>query len=83
MSRSDDPKELIEKRFNQFIIEKNQYNSRQLEFLVLLKKVFADRKHIELKDMAEPPLSDEHPLDIFEIGELKRIVDCCNRIKMC
>lgn len=83
LSRSDDPKELIEKRFNQFIIEKNQYNSRQLEFLVLLKKVFADRKHIELKDMAEPPLSDEHPLDIFEIGELERIVDCCNRIKMC
>ena len=50
---------------------------------MLLKKIFADRKHVELRDMAEPPLSDEHPLDIFEIGELERIVECCNRIRMC
>jgi len=83
LSRTEDPKELIEKRFTQFIVEKSHYNSRQLEFLMLLKKIFADRKHVELRDMAEPPLSDEHPLDIFEIGELERIVECCNRIRMC
>ena len=83
LSRTEDPKALIEKRFSQFIIEKSQYSSRQIDFLLLLRRVFADRKHIELGDLAEPPLSDEHPLDIFEIGELERIVDCCNRIKMC
>ncbi|WP_227716987.1 DEAD/DEAH box helicase family protein [Methanobacterium paludis] len=83
LSRTEDPKALIEKRFSQFIIEKSQYSSRQIDFLLLLRRMFADRKHIELGDLAEPPLSDEHPLDIFEIGELERIVDCCNRIKMC
>ena len=83
LSRTEDPKELIEKRFTQFIVEKSHYNSKQLEFLMLLKKIFAERKHVELRDMAEPPLSDEHPLEIFEIGELERIVECCNRIRMC
>ncbi|VVB86031.1 Uncharacterised protein [uncultured archaeon] len=59
------------------------YNSKQLEFLEVLKKVFADRKYIELSDMAELPLSAERPLDYFQIGELKSIVTKCNAIKVC
>lgn len=83
LRRDYTPKEVIERKFNEFIIFNNNYSSRQLEFLEVLKKVFADRKHIELSDMAEPPLSLEHPRDYFRITDLKAIVRKCNEIKMC
>jgi len=83
LSREKDPKELIEERFDKYIISDHDYNSRQLEFLLLLKKVFADRKHIEIEDFANSPLADEHPLDYFTFDELKALVDKCNQIKMC
>jgi len=77
-----DPKELIEYEFDQYILAKTEYNSKQLAFLAVLKKVFANRKRMELPDLANPPLSNEHPLDYFPIAELKLIIDKCNRIKM-
>jgi type I restriction enzyme R subunit len=77
-----DPKELIERKFDEYIIKKTEYTSKQLEFLRLLKKVFADRKHIEITDLAVPPLSEEHPLDYFQIDDLKLIIKKCNEIKM-
>lgn len=78
-----DPKTLIEERFDKYIISDNHYTSKQIEFLILLKKIFADRKHIKIEDFAHSPLSDEHPLDYFTIDELKTLVDKCNQIKMC
>jgi type I restriction enzyme, R subunit len=77
-----DPKELIERRFDEYITSNTQYTSKQLEFLRLLKKVFAERKHIEITDLANPPLSNEHPLDYFQIDDLKLIIKKCNEIKM-
>ena len=77
-----DPKELIEYEFDQYILAKTEYNSKQLGFLLVLKKVFAKRKRIELSDLANPPLSNEHPLDFFQIGDLKLIIKKCNKIKM-
>ena len=77
-----DPKELIERRFDEYITNNTEYNSKQLEFLRLLKKVFAERKHIEITDLANPPLSEEHPLDYFQIEDLKSIIKKCNQIKM-
>jgi type I restriction enzyme, R subunit len=77
-----DPKELIERRFDEYITSNTGYNSKQLEFLRLLKKVFAERKHIEIRDLASPPLSEEHPLDYFQIEDLKVIIKKCNKIKM-
>jgi len=77
-----DPKELIEYEFDQYILAKTEYNSKQLGFLLVLKKVFANRKRIELSDLAKPPLSNEHPLDSFQIEDLKLIIDKCNKIKM-
>jgi len=47
-----------------------------------LKKVFADKKQIELKDFAKEPLSNEHPLDKFQMAEIEAIVQKCNKIKM-
>jgi type I restriction enzyme R subunit len=77
-----DPKELIEYEFDRYIVNTTKYNSKQLEFLLVLKKVFANRKRIELSDFAKPPLANEHPLDSFQIEDLKLIVEKCNRIKM-
>ncbi|MEA1925486.1 MAG: DEAD/DEAH box helicase family protein [Candidatus Altiarchaeota archaeon] len=82
LSQEYDPRVLIERRFDEFIIENNVYGSRQLEFLRLLKKVFAERKYIEVRDLGKPPLAEEHPLDYFRIDELKEIVGKCNQIKM-
>ena len=83
LTRKEDPKMQIEHKFNNFIIKNNNYNSKQLEFLHLLKKVFSVRKHIVLSDLAQPPLSEEHPSDYFHMDDLKQIVKKCNAIKMC
>ncbi len=78
-----DPQVLIEREFDKYIIEKNQnYNSEQIKFLQILKKVFARTKHIELKDFTVPPLSNERPLDKFQASELQKIVVECNKIRM-
>ena len=80
LTQEYDPREMIEREFEKYIIESNHYNSKQLEFLELFKKVFSERKHVEIRDLASPPLSNEAPLDSFQITELKAIVDKCNRI---
>lgn len=82
LTQEYDPRVLIERKFDKFIIEKNQYSFRQLEFLRLLKKVFADRKCIEIMDLGKPPFAEEHPRDYFRIDELKEIVGKCKQIKM-
>ncbi len=78
-----DPHVLIEREFDKHILDKNQnYNSEQIKFLQVLKKVFARTKHLELKDFTVPPLANERPLDKFQTSELQRIVVECNKIKM-
>jgi type I restriction enzyme R subunit len=83
LTDGSDPKELIEQRFDAFIIVNSRYNSRQLEFLLLLKKVFSERKRIEIPDLAKSPLAEEHPLDYFTRDQLTMIVEQCNEIKIC
>lgn len=82
LSEKYDPKELIEYEFDRYIIKGSAFNSKQLEFLLVLKKVFANRKRIALADLAKPPLSNEHPLDFFKIEELKLVIEKCHQIKM-
>jgi type I restriction enzyme, R subunit len=78
-----DPRVLIEREFDKYVLDKNQhYTSEQIKFLQLLKKVFAKNKHLELKDFTVPPLSNERPLDKFQTSELQKIVVECNKIKM-
>ncbi len=82
LTQEYDPKELIEREFDKHIIEVNHYNHKQIEFLQLLKKFFADRKHVELKDFAEDPLSELDPSDRFNYEQLKTIKKRCDNIKM-
>ena len=78
-----DPQVMIEREFDKHIIDRNHhYNSEQIKFLQVLKKVFARTKHLELKDFTVPPLSNERPLDKFQTSELQRIVVECNKIRM-
>ena len=57
------------------------FNSKQLEYLIMLKKVFSERKHVELKDLTEEPLGEGKRL--FETVDLINIINTCNTIKMC
>lgn len=83
LTQNNNPIVLIELKFDEFIIKNSNYSSKQLEFLELLKKVFASRKYIELSDLAKEPLSAERPLDYFQMGELKGIIEKCSAIKVC
>jgi len=77
-----DPQEMIKREFDKFIMSRNEhYNSEQLKFLRLLKEVFVRAKHIELRDFAKHPLTEERPLDKFKKEQLVRIVDKCNKLK--
>jgi len=78
-----DPKELIEREFDKHIINVIDYNSKQIEFLLLLKKIFIFRKYIELKDFAQDPFKGENPIELFNgRDELKKIVEKCQKIKI-
>lgn len=82
LSKEGDPRTIIEERFDEFIIRAKEYNSRQLDFLIKLKKVFAERKHIEFQDFGESPVSDWNPLDIFTKTDIEEIVEKCEQIKV-
>lgn len=87
LTREEDPRTLIEKRFDKLIFEEYPlnnhitFNSKQLDYLIMLKKVFAERKHVELKDLTEEPLGEGKFL--FETDDLINIINTCNTIKMC
>ncbi len=77
-----DPQEMIAQEFDKFVMGRNEhYNSEQLKFLRLLKQVFIRAKHIELKDFAKHPLTEERPLDKFQKEELVEIANKCNGLK--
>lgn len=82
LTREYDPQELIRREFDKHILEHHHYNSRQLEFLHVLRNVFAERKRLEIQDLGEFPLADEHPLESFQFAELQSIVEKVNSIKM-
>ena len=83
MTHDYDPQEMIEREFDKHVIESNKnYNSSQIEFLQLLKKIFARTKTVEIKDFTVPPLSNERPLDKFHMSELQKIVVKCSKIPM-
>ena len=77
-----DPQEMIKWEFDKFVADKNQhYNSEQLKFLRLLEQVFVRAKYIELRSLAEHPLADARPLDVFTREQLEGIVQRCNGLK--
>ena len=83
LSYEYDPQELIRREFDKHIIDYVNYNSKQIEFLQMLKKVFVSTKFVELADFAKEPFRKENPIKLFNgIDELKKIVVKCQEIKM-
>ena len=77
-----DPEEMIKQEFDKYVIDRNEhYNAEQIKFLRLLREVFVRAKHIELKDFAKHPLTEERPLDLFEKKDLVKIVEKCNQLR--
>jgi len=77
-----DPQEMIKWEFDKYVADKNEnYNSEQLRFLRMLEQVFIGTKHIELKDLAEHPLVEGRPMDLFTLEQLKVIVQKCNKLR--
>ena len=81
LTKTYDPKALIERQFDDYILKNSHYNSKQLEFLTLLKKVFVEQKSLDLSDFGKSPLADQRPLDLFEMEKLEVIVKKCRQIK--
>lgn len=81
VSRKYDPRVLIERQFDDYVIKNSQYNSQQLDFLRLLKKVFVEQKSLKIEDFGRPPLSDQRPLDLFEMAQIEMIVKNANKIR--
>ena len=81
LTKTYDPKASIERQFDDYILKNSLYNSKQLEFLALLKKVFVEQKSLDMSDFGKLPLSDQRPLDLFEMDGLEVIVKKCKQIK--
>ena len=77
-----DPEGIIKMEFDKYVLSRNEhYNSEQLKFLRLLKEVFVRTKHIELKDLAKHPLTEERPLDKFTLKQLEHVVKKCKELR--
>jgi type I restriction enzyme R subunit len=82
LTREEDPRALIESRFDEFIIQTKKYNSKQLDFLISLKKVFAVKKHLVMPDFGHSPIADWNPLDKFTLADIEEIVEKCDMIRV-
>ena len=71
----------VSKAFDQFIVEHTNLNSRQLEFLRLLKDFIIEREKVEKRDLIQSPFTILHPQGIrgvfrpSEIDEILRLTE--------
>ncbi len=75
--------ETVGEAFEQFIQEHNNLNSRQLEFLNLLKTFIIEREKVEKKDLINSPFTVIHPQGIrgvFSPAEIKEILQLTERL---
>jgi len=75
--------ETVNEAFEQFFQEHNNLNSRQLEFLSLLKTFVIEREKVEKKDLINSPFTVIHPQGIrgvFSPAEIKDILQLTERL---
>jgi len=73
----------VAKSFEHFIAEHNYLNSRQLEFLQLLKNVMIEKGDVEKKDLINAPFTIIHPdgiRGIFSGKEIDEIIEFVNQL---
>jgi len=82
---NENPEDKIKMEFDKYIIKNIndfKFNSKQIEFLTLLRNTFARNKILDIIDFAKDPLQAEHPLDLFNMEDLQKIVYKCKTIKV-
>ena len=71
----------VAKAFDQFITQHTTLNSRQLEFLRLLKDFIIEREKVEKRDLIQSPFTIIHPQGIrgvfrpYEIDEILELTE--------
>ncbi|ESS71669.1 type I restriction enzyme EcoKI R protein HsdR [Methyloglobulus morosus KoM1] len=73
----------VSKAFDQFIAQHSNLNSRQLEFLRLLKNFIIEREKIEKRDLIQSPFTVIHPQGIrgvFSPAEINEILELTERL---
>ena len=73
----------VSKSFDQFIAEHTNLNSRQLEFLSLLKDFIIEREKIEKRDLIQSPFTILHPQGIrgvFNPSEIEEILQLTEKL---
>lgn len=65
----------VTKAFDQFIAEHTDLNSRQLEFLRLLKEFIIEREKIEKRDLIQSPFTIIHPQGIRGVFRPAEIIE--------
>jgi type I site-specific restriction endonuclease len=65
------------------MIARSDLNADQIRFLITLKNVFIQKKHIEMVDLYEAPFTNigKAPKPLFKEDELKELVVMCNRVE--
>jgi type I restriction enzyme R subunit len=75
--------ETVARTFDQFIAEHTNLNSRQLEFLRLLKDFIIERETIEKRDLIQSPFTIIHPQGIrgvFRPAEIEEILQFMEKL---
>ena len=73
----------VGRSFDQFIAEHSNLNSRQLEFLRLLKAFIIEREQVEKRDLIQSPFTIIHPQGIrgvFSPTEINAILELTERL---
>lgn len=73
----------VAKAFDQFIAAHTNLNSRQLEFLRLLKDFIIEREKVEKRDLIQSPFTVIHPQGIrgvFRPSEIEEIIELTEKL---
>jgi len=75
--------ETVQEAFDQFLREHSNLDTRQLEFLSLLKKFIIEREKLEKKDLISAPFTVIHPNGIrgvFDQNQIHEILQLAQRL---
>ena len=74
---------IINEAFKTYMIEHSELTSEQINFLIVLKNVFLESKHIELKDFYDYPFTniEKSPKPLFTNKQLVEVTSFCKKLE--
>ena len=78
-----EPQKIIGEAFKTYMISRSDLNANQIRFLITLKNVFLQKKHIEMADLYDAPFTNigKAPIPLFKEDELKELVVMCKSVE--